>query len=400
RQAQPGSDSFANNFINFLRFYYLRKLSNNSRFEMNINSNYENTHGILNNTLDELESSDFSQIHHGNAVYPKFNGDFNLFYRNITYIVGGDFSNENYTFSSISNSLSSATNDIRYVGSGYGFLTIPIMEKLNLKLGIRGAGFMDNFSNTKNNSDTVSVSEEDMTYHLTTATSTYIRRAENYRFPKIDEEINYTATGQQVLNPLKTQTGVSYETGVKYVSSRTLLNLTLYQLTLNNEIEYIPTVQSSSLYNTQNLPQTVRHGIIGGVDLILTKKVTLSTQFTYTNPKIVNSGDDIPSVPELTARLGIAYHFNDNWSTHLEALYTGSSYAAGDISNISAKQPGYSIINLNIQWQIKKLILSAKINNLFNKKYNAYALFNPTTGASYYPASGINMYLTANYLVN
>ena len=86
----------------------------------------------------------------------------------------------------------------------------------------------------------------------------FLRADENYRFPKADEN----PSPQSGINGLKTQRGISYETGVQWDLKKLLSKFSIYQLNLENEIAFDPTQTPQNPFGTnRNLNPTVRRGL-------------------------------------------------------------------------------------------------------------------------------------------
>jgi len=100
-----------------------------------------------------------------------------------------------------------------------------------------------------------------------------------------------------------------------------------------------------------------------------------------------------------TFDLAMTLDFLRHWTLYLDSLYTGHRYASGDDANQGYGIPAYIIFNGSVTFQYKRLNLVLRVNNLFNKYYNAYAsliTYNNTSTEYYYPAAGRNAMLTAS----
>ena len=59
----------------------------------------------------------------------------------------------------------------------------------------------------------------------------------------------------------------------------------------------------------------------------------------------------------------------------------GDSFYRGDESNLNAPLPGFTVVNLRSTYRLGKHVeLSARVQNLFDKRYSTYGLFSDPTG--------------------
>src|SRR5205085_9685425 len=113
----------------------------------------------------------------------------------------------------------------------------------------------------------------------------YLRRAGNFRFPKADEN-SFIAPG---VTSLRTQRGVSYETGMRFLNDDFEWKLGLYQLNLRDEIAFDPTQTPQTPFGSnENLDPTIRRGItLSGKDNI-TSKISIGGQYNYVDARFQN----------------------------------------------------------------------------------------------------------------
>jgi len=398
QQAQLGEDSFGNDWANDVSMQFSKNVNAFWQFKLLTDLNYYDGWGKLNNTLVPNSSSSFEQYKLTSFINPIVTRQLD---NHGLLTLGGSTINDGYQFDSGYAGTTNTIKDYRNQNAIYGYLTMFLMKQLSLDLGLRAANFADYFSGMSDNNGHAVVADTGLNYFFDKQTKVYIKRSGNYRFPKVDEEVNYTDTGEQVLNPLKPQIGVSYSLGLENKTFKNQLNTNVYLLKLNNEIEYIPTAQSSTIYNNENIAQTERVGAMFSDIYRLNKRYSTLASVNWVDPKITGgtfSGNQIPDVPSLTYRLRINMNVTERIDTYIEDVYTGSMYAAGDTENLAGKQGGYSLINIGVNMHVdKSLTFYLKAKNIFNKEYNVYTVYNPLSGLSYYPAAGISVYAGVRY---
>ncbi len=284
----------------------------------------------------------------------------------------------------------------------YGVFTlikIPSGNKLIFSMGGRAAVQYSDLQSPDdiNVTNHAAATTIDGTYQYTEKTSFYLRRAGSFRFPKADEMASTTPG-----TILKTQQGVAYETGVSTEWMNLSSQFSLFQLNLHDEITFDPTQTAEDPFGTnRNLPPTERIGFSINEKYEISNSVALTGQYHYVNAKFssgINKGKQIPSVAENIFHVGLDYHFLEDWNLFNEAIYTGSQYPANDDANVSQKIGGYIVYNVNLHYQLQQFSASFRINNLFNKFYNLYTVYTPSTNTdTFYPAPGRNFYFTMKY---
>ena len=124
-------------------------------------------------------------------------------------------------------------------------------------------------------------------------------------------------------------------------------------------------------------------------------------QYNFVNARFQNGanvGKRIPLVAENLLRAGADLTLNPNWNIYSEALYTGNQFSDNDNANIAGKIGGYTIFNFNIHYHWENFSAIFRVNNIFNKYYYFYTVFQPSLQSEFfYPAPGRNFLLTMKY---
>lgn len=339
--------------------------------------------------------SPFQQQRTVNQLSPQISGNIDN-----TLLTGGlDIEADQYHFSS---ALLRDNDSLQQYGF-YTQLLFPFAKKFQAILGARTEDQYSNLDNTSQNQtakNTATVSETSLNYNIKPAWRLFLSREGNFRFPKLDENA-FIPLGQTAL---QTQTGVSYETGAQWHHLGQDLKITLYQLNLKNEIAFDPTQTPTQPFGANvNLPPTRRNGLIFSGQYPILNNIKLGAEYGYVNAFFIKglyNGNQIPFVAKNIVNVNINYNFLPAWNLYLEQLYTGNRFASGDFQNINNKLPGYALTNTNLQYQKNHWLFSARVNNIFNKKYNSFVVFNPAMLQDFfYPAPGINFLLSGSYHV-
>jgi iron complex outermembrane receptor protein len=229
-----------------------------------------------------------------------------------------------------------------------------------------------------------------------------LRADQNYRFAKVDEFLQPALTPASTPIELKTQEGLSLETGAEWSDGGNMAKFVVYSLKLENEIAYDPTV---GLFGANiNLDDTERNGFITSGYWKATQRLGFSASYTYTDAEVTSgfaTGKDIPLVAEHSALLSTDYAISKSWQVYGEVVAVSDRVLGGDFDNTLSTLPGYGVLNIKAGYQVSDFTFSGRVNNVFNKKYSDVGQlgFDPGAGfaaaEAYYPSPEINFLLTA-----
>lgn len=287
--------------------------------------------------------------------------------------------------------------------AGFLLANLAVKSKLNLSMGLRAAEQLARLESTSNNNtiNRALATTLGANYTINPNTHLYLRRAGSYRFPKADE--NAPATNG--IGSLRTQRGIAYETGLHYKDNAYTGNLDLYQLNLRDEIAFDPTQTPEQPFGTnRNLSPTIRRGISIAIRKQFIPNFAIGGQYNYVNARFqngINVGKHIPLVAENIFLANITYSLHECWHLYSEFVYTGSQFPANDVANLSGRIGGYALINAALHYDFKNISLSLHLNNIFNKAYYLYTVFQSSNNqVSFYPAPERNALLSVKYIFN
>jgi len=382
RQANNNTDFFKNT-NGFIHLQQKQYLNTNWKLLIDFVARKMDGNGIL--------FSDFTQARKSYFIKPQYKG--NIAGNTITF--GGDFQQDNYKL----HSAYGLTNDDQQKYGLFGLVVIPIYGRYAFSIGARGAEQNSQLltTETTNNTNRAFATTLGFMFNYTSETNFYLRRAGSFRFPKAEENASSSPP-----NGLQTQRGIAYETGIEKNTATYAEKIGIYQLNLRDEIAFDPLQTPENPFGiNRNLAPTVRRGFtLSGKKIF--NKTTVGGQYNYVNARFqsgATTGDRIPLVSESIIRGNIDYHFTDNWHFYTEAIFTGNQYAANDDANVGGLMGGYTIYNCNLGYQHKNLNVNFRINNLFNKAYYFYTVYQAGAPSEFfYPAPERNIMLTLNYL--
>jgi iron complex outermembrane recepter protein len=95
----------------------------------------------------------------------------------------------------------------------------------------------------------------------------------------------------------------------------------------------------------------------------------------------VRSGSRIAGVPEDQFKVGARAQITPAFSMNVDWMYQSNQFLRGDEGNLTAPLPGFSVVNLGIEWQLRaQLVLFAQLDNVFDTKYETFGLFGDASG--------------------
>jgi len=388
-------DDFNDTNTEITRLGTLLNISPEWQFQTEFTSRRENIDGVLTNIR-------FSQERHHQSLNPRIRG--NLPFNDISIVIGGDLEKTDYSLVSFFGGPPAVTNSTQRMYSSYIQAIIPVDDYISVTTGVRKAWLkneiVDSFSFPAGTTfnDNQFISTFGVTLFPLPDLRLFLKRETNYRFPLVDEEtfVSFGIAG------LDTQTGKSYETGIEWNRPSFFAKLGGYFLVLENEIDFDP-VAGGFGANT-NLDPTERTGLIFETGIQLSEKAHFSLHYSYVDAEFSEGlfqGNKIPFVAEHQLLVNADYKLTGYFTLYGEIFMIDERVASGDYANDFQKLPGYAVTNINLDYQYKGLGLSARISNLFNRKYSDFAAtaFNPfpVVETGFTPAPERNYLLTLSY---
>ncbi|MBV9575452.1 MAG: TonB-dependent receptor, partial [Gammaproteobacteria bacterium] len=371
RQAANTTDFFTDQ-NNFFQLQHKQTWTPHWQSELAIASRRMDGNGVL--------YSPFKQSRQTFFIKPLIKGN----WQDLLVTSGVDFQHDHYLLASTFGT----TEDKQQKYSVFSIIDIPMSTQLLFSAGVRGA-LQETHAQSFSLSNTLNrafASTAGFSYQLMPQMRFYLRRAESFRFPKADENADTLAT----VNGLRTQRGVAYESGISSQQENFSGKLGVFQLQLKDEIAFDPTQTPLAPFGTnRNLDRTTRTGFTLSGKKQITEKIAVDSQYNFVNARFqdgLNKGNRIPLVAENILRAGIHYQLATHWNVYSAAIYTGNNYAANDDANIAGKNGGYTIYNFNVRYDYHQFNASFHINNIFNKYYYYYTVYQDNQ-EFFYPAA-------------
>ena len=335
------------------------------------------------------------------SVNPRLIGKFSQPTGDLIVTAGFDYDDAGYFLSSVFGT----QRGQQKTNSAYLQALVPVTSNLKLQTGVRNSKLDSeiadsfNFPTGASDDDSFHLFSIGLDWALSDDTSLFIRRAENARSAKIDEHTSSYGPGfTPVL--LKHQYGVSLETGVRMVMDKTIVNISYYEIDLNDEIVY-----DGTIFSNINLDTTKRVGADLGILSQLSSSISVNFQLSLVDATF-DSGPyadkEIPFVARQNISAGLNYQSNDMGSLHLEWLETGKRFAASDFDNTFARIKSQNQFNVAWRMQVQRVSIDVRINNLMNRQNLSFATvaYNPAlfgNDVGFYAAPERNLLVSVSY---
>lgn len=228
----------------------------------------------------------------------------------------------------------------------------------------------------------------------TTASSVRIERV--YRLPKVDE-LTFSDSQQ-----LKASTGYSAQIGWHWATQKAKVDVSAWQLRLDDEIVYDPTAigpfgpgANSNLEETERLGLTVS-GRWGVTSWLSARLAGSAVDAAVT--KGLLKGKDIPLVPDVRGTFSLDFRPSKTVGVVLEAEHVGERAFSGDFNNAFSKLSAHTVMNSKLLWQQGNFHWQLAVRNLADKRYSEYGAigYRPvvfTQDEAYYPSPERNVWL-------
>ena len=281
----------------------------------------------------------------------------------------------------------------------YGVANLTFDERWRGTLGLRRTGVKNDISANGEKADlddAHTLASASLEFRPAPEWRAFVRADQNIRFATVDEHTNIVF-GQPI--GLATQAGTSWEAGVDWSRRQTNLQLTLYQLDLEDEISF-----NADTFTNTNLDRTRRRGFTLDGSFAPASGWVLGGQYTYTDGEITDGpfyGNRIPLGARHTGRVYTRGRIPGNLVLFAEAVYTGDQVIGSDYRNDFRPLDAFTLVNAAITWEKQGWRLGARIDNLFNELYDASGAVgfdeSFTPRPAFFPAPERNFSLNVRY---
>lgn len=256
-----------------------------------------------------------------------------------------------------------------------------------------------------NQGRTVNAYELGLRQNLNQDLSLFGRVGRSFRIATVDEILDQFGgpSFDSKITILEPQTSQDSELGIDYKSGSNKVRAALFQMNLNNEIHY-----NALTFINMNLSPTRRYGLELEGTHNYTDVLAVTAAYSYTVAKFregtyggVNvSGNNIPLVPRQRLAFSSSWKATEKDTLNANAAYVGEQHFDNDQANtFGQKMPAYTTVDMKLSRREGSWLLSAAVNNLFNRRYFIYGVASNFTPGRYnaYPMQERNFSLNASY---
>lgn len=226
----------------------------------------------------------------------------------------------------------------------------------------------------------------------------YGRTGTVFRFANTDELFGYDPfTGNPVFaGDLKPQHGRVHELGGDVELGAVKLRGSVYRLDLTDEIGY-----DGAAYANVNFARSRRDGVEAQIDWRLSERLLARFSASHTDARFregVYADKEIPMVARDKAALQLTWQTGGGASYSAVASHVGDRRYSGDFANTLGRLAGYTTLDLQGRWDLKTWTITAKLLNVFDRRYAPYAGYSTFRSDYYYfPADGRSLFVSARY---
>jgi iron complex outermembrane receptor protein len=393
-----------------------------------------NTSSLFYTYLDHYEPRPFNildEYTNGYGFRTAFDGIFPVFQKKGTYLVGAEFYQDDYQWSTYENlyeqnngngSLQgdqiSKNREFRRQFFAFASAVFPISDKFKAQLGVNvnktQYDYRDLFNigtenrNATRNFDLIWLPNLGLEYQINNLTSVYGNISRGFSNPNLEE----TLTPDGLINPdIEQEKGFNYEIGMKWslLKARLWLNLALYRMNISDLL--VADRVGEDQFIGRNAGETRHQGIELDMNYswYLNRGFKLSPFISYTlsDHSFINfvdgdedfSGNELTGVPKHRINTGIRLEKDRRFYWNTTYQYVGA-IPLTDSNSLYSKAFGILNTRMGYTQEISSRFsmgIDLGINNIFNEVYARSVLINAVGfGGSepryFYPGPGRNFY--------
>ncbi|HVH07373.1 MAG TPA: TonB-dependent receptor [Myxococcota bacterium] len=241
-----------------------------------------------------------------------------------------------------------------------------------------------------------------LTYRVFDPVSVYVSYARGFRFPNVDEAFGFFGFTPELVP----QTSDAYEAGVKVRTKRIALNLSYFNMDVENEIYFlvIPDVVAFNL----NVDRVRHQGVELSGNVRPWDWLEIFGGYTFDNVRIQRfaessllKGTRMPIIPEHRGNVGFTVFLPYGFEVGGNANYVGSRPVANDLFEIADKLPRFATYDARVAWRHAlpygfAVTVEGAAYNVTNREYSEFG------GISAFPPFGVGFFSSPgrNYLAS
>ena len=289
----------------------------------------------------------------------------------------------------------------------YGHDALEVLDKLTLGVGARadGAHYSANITQAAggviDDAKTyhANVADASLLYQLDPRSKLFARVGMVYRYPFVDELVNYSGYGANAFDAsLSPEHGVNYETGAELAfGSNLTLSATVFLLNMHDEIDY-----NAVTMENENMDTTRHVGLETAAAWQPTTLLRLHAAYTLEDTRFTagpNDGSEVPLVPRNHVTGGGELSLPFDLTAGAQVNWVSRQYLGGDYANGGPQLSAYATLDLLLRWTphaVPGLQIFGGLDNVTDELYASVA-YQGIGVNGYYPSPGRTWKAGASY---
>ncbi len=298
--------------------------------------------------------------------------------------VGGDYDESK---------LSSWTEIHKYSSAFYFVNEFSPLENLMLNTGLRNQRVI--YTRAVNAEKNQTAYNLGLSWLFSDRGRVYANYATTFRFPKTDE---MTFSNPALEDGLAAQTSRDIQFGFKYSPVPMVkAGMHFFRSYIQNEIYFDPNVINPNSWTgfgaNNNYNETERNSIEIEVKVLPFDFLTIGLNHSIIRA-VFADGDykdnSVPGVPESKFVINCKIQPLDALSINIAVQSIGERYFISDQKNKNDKLPGFTRVDVGLNYILNNFNIRGRINNLFNSKYSEHGVLSGDGIPAYFPSPGRN----------
>ena len=218
----------------------------------------------------------------------------------------------------------------------------------------------------------------------------FARAGQVYRFPFLDEQVNYYGFGDdRIYQDLDLETGENYEIGAEIAPAKSVtLGLTAFLLNMHDQIAY-----NGVTMQNENLADTRHEGVEATLSWTPREWLRIDAGYAFTDAEFdagPDEGRELPLVPAHKANVAGELRLPWHLTARAAVNYVGEQRPGGDYDNNAEMLDDYLTVDALLRFEAVRpagLAVFAGVDNLFDEEYASVA-YEGFDVVGYYPSPG------------
>ncbi len=328
------------------------------------------------------------------GVSPQIVSEYQLFGRDNTFIIGGDYYNTQ------KHNMGNAIETTYKTYALFFNNSLEVIDDVYVDFGYRHGWADYAFEGSEGRSFSLDAFRLGLAWNYQPDSKLFALYDRSYRQGVVDEYYSVWSGLNTNLDPQITKTT---QVGIQHLFCPHLLGaVTFFHVDTSNEIFYDPN------FGNTNYEETERIGVIVEAKAPITENLDLTINYTFTDAEMGESstgtnfdGRQVPLVPRHMVKGGMEYRFLDGFAYNLSARWVDSRFAGSDWNNEADELDDFLVVDTRLAYTWKWLTVYGGINNLLEEEYTESGFYSSWSGnVGVYPMPERNFFAGVDLTFN